>query len=272
MFDLHSHSNCSDGSETPESVVDLAKAAGLELFALTDHDCIEGVNPAMRYAKSVGLNMLTGVEMEASYSDILHILGLGMDIDDPAFVSLVAKQKAYREERNHKLDEKLCSLGMDVSGTLNRDAYCTTRANYAQALVAASFASNLDDAFDRILGRGCPAYIRQEHPSAQEIISTIHRAGGVAVIAHPMMMKCNPAALIADMARLGIWGVEAYHSTATAGESVVFSSLARTHGLYVTCGSDFHGSSRPDVKIGGYYRDCDELKRTQQELKRLFVN
>ncbi|MCH5278335.1 MAG: PHP domain-containing protein [Christensenellaceae bacterium] len=270
MFDLHSHSICSDGSETPEAVVSIALKAGADLFALTDHDCVDGVDAAMRHAANIGLPMLTGTETEAEYHSTLHILGLGMDIHEFGFEKLMKKQEQCREERNEKLEKRLREVGMDVSPTLERSMFCTTRANFAAALVKAGYAADMDDAFNRIVGKGGIAYIKQEHPSPKEIISAINNAGGVAVAAHPMKMQCDPRALIAELAELGLWGVEAYYYSATPGETRLFSSLARQHGLFVTCGSDFHGSRRPAAKIGCCYKECDDLKRTRAAINKRF--
>ena len=136
MYDLHTHSRCSDGSESPEHVAELAKAAGIELLALTDHDCVRGVPAALSRAAQLGLRMLPGVEAEADYADTLHILGIGQDIDAPCFQKLLAEQTALREERNRLLEIKLRKMGMDVSDYLIRSE-STTRANYAAALTAA---------------------------------------------------------------------------------------------------------------------------------------
>lgn len=270
MFDLHSHSICSDGSETPEAVIDIAFNAGADLFALTDHDCVGGVGSALRHAAKIGLSMLTGTETEAEYPSTLHILGLGMDINEVGLVKLMKTQEQYREDRNAKLEKKLREVGMDVSSVLERSAFCTTRANYAAALVKAGYALDMNDAFNRIVGRDGIAYIKQEHPSTKEIITAINNAGGVAVVAHPMKMQCDHRTLIAELAEFGLWGVEAYYPSATPGETRLFSSLARQFGLFVTCGSDFHGSRRPDAKIGCCYRECDDLKRTREELNKRF--
>ena len=104
MYDLHTHSRCSDGSESPEHVAELAKAAGIELLALTDHDCVRGVPAALSRAAQLGLRMLPGVEAKADYADTLHILGIGQDIDAPCFQKLLAEQTALREERNRLLE------------------------------------------------------------------------------------------------------------------------------------------------------------------------
>ena len=144
------------------------------------------------------------------------------------------------------------------------------RAHYAAALVEAGYAVDMNDAFNRLLGKNGIAYVKQEHPSAKEIISTINDAGGVCIVAHPMKTKCDANELINELAGLGLWGVEACYSTATEGETLLFTALAHEHGLFVTCGSDFHGKKRPNVSIGDGFRPCRELERTREELHRRF--
>ena len=270
MFDLHSHSYYSDGSDSPEKVLTLAKRAGAELFALTDHDCAAGIPEAVKYADEISLNFLPGIEIQAEYPEKLHILGLGMDIEDPQFVKLTEKLRVYREERNENLDKRLKELGMDVSGVLKKGIFSTSRVNYAQALVELGFARDITDAFRRIIGRYGTAAVSCRHTSMKEVLSTIRSAGGIAVLAHPMNMKCDHAALISELKELGLWGVEAYYYSASPGETEFFSSLAAENGLYVTCGSDYHGERRPLASIGCCYEDSDMLKRTREELNRLY--
>lgn len=249
MYDLHTHSRCSDGSESPEHVAELAKAAGIELLALTDHDCVRGVPAALSRAAQLGLRMLPGVEAEADYADKLHILGIGQDIDAPCFQKLLAEQTALREERNRLLEIKLRKMGMDVSDYLIRSE-STTRANYAAALTAAGHAENTADAFRRILNRDALADIKQKHPSPQAVIDAVTGAGGAAILAHPMLMKkCDPHELVRDLADKGIWGIEAFYGAATEGETRLFSSLSRDSTVAI-CGANFHGKSRPNAPIG----------------------
>ncbi|MBR6007088.1 MAG: PHP domain-containing protein [Clostridia bacterium] len=272
MYDLHTHSYCSDGTDSPELVAEKAAALGCTLFALTDHDTMSGVAAAKARAKELDLPFLTGCEIEAKYEDTLHILALGVDGENPALRELLTKKEINRIDRNRRLGERLAELGMDVSSALVESRGSTTRANYAAALVKLGYARDLADAFDRILKRGCPAYVSQEHPSPEEVIGTIHAAGGTAVIAHPMKMKkCDPGTLIADMARLGIDGVEAFYSTATEGQTKLFSSLAREHGLLVTCGSDYHGGMRSYAPLGGAWRVSADLVKSEKILLNRYV-
>ena len=161
-------------------------------------------------------------------------------------------------------------MGMDVSDYLIRSE-STTRANYAAALTAAGHAENTADAFRRILNSDALADIKQKHPSPQAVIDAVTGAGGAAILAHPMLMKkCDPHELVRDLADKGIWGIEAFYGAATEGETRLFSSLSREFGLFATCGSDFHGKSRPNAPIGSGWRSCAQLEAALSELCRRF--
>lgn len=266
MFDIHTHSYCSDGGDSPAELVEYAKAAGLDLFALSDHDTVSGLPEARKRADELRLKMINCCEIEADYADTLHLLAVGVDTENADFMALMEQKLRMRDERNALLSERLRELGMDVSGVLKPSRGATTRANYAQALVELGYAEDMNAAFRNILGRGCPAYIRQKHPSPEEVISIAEGAGGFTVIAHPMKMKVDPGELIADMKRLGVRGVEAFYGNATEGETRLFAALASRNGLLVTCGSDYHGARRPTTHIGKGWQENEELKRTEKML------
>ncbi len=266
MFDIHIHSCCSDGSETPERIAELAKEAGVSLFALTDHDCVSGVERAQRRAAELGVPMLPGAELEADYSEQLHLLCIGVAVNAPELREILQKQREIRNVRNLELLERLKRLGMDVSERLDRSAECVTRAHFAAALVKAGYVQSIDEAFRTVLGRGRPAYVPQKHVEAKTIIDAAVKAGGVCILAHPMKMNCCHSRLVAQLKEYGLWGVEAYYSSATRGQTQEFVSLARSFELAVTCGSDFHGASRPAAHIGGAWRACSELEKSQELL------
>lgn len=270
MYDLHTHSICSDGSDSPQKVAELAWEKGLDLLALTDHDCTDGVEAAMKRADELGLSMLAGAEMEASYRATLHLLTLGIDYRSNAFRHLVVAQDAFRLERNEKMERKLRKIGCNVSDFIDRRSKSITRFHYAAALVKAGYAESIDEAFKKYVGEGGTAYVKQERFSPEKVIRAANDAGGIVVIAHPMKMKCDPCELISEMKQKGVWGVEAYYSTATEGEIALFSSLARSNSLFVTCGSDYHGASRPKCEIGISYRDVRELASAREELNKVF--
>ena len=262
MFDLHTHSNLSDGTLPPDKLVETAKALGIRLLALTDHDTVAGIPAASTHAEKLGLPFLCGIELAAEHDERLHILGLGIDTDAHNLRDMVAIQAARRAERNEKTLKLLSDSGMDVTPFLKPTAGVVTRANIAAAMLEAGFCDSVADAFKRFIGRGCPFFVGYEYPSRRDVIETILSAGGLPVIAHPMKMKCDHRALIAELKQYGLWGVEAYYGGTDRASIEYFSSLAREYGLHITCGSDFHGANRPGIKLGCAFRECDELEET----------
>lgn len=270
MYDLHTHSDFSDGTLPPEKLIKAAKFSGLTLVALTDHDTAAGVHRAAAAARAEGVPFLAGVEMEAEYEDQLHILGLGIDPEAPHISALTAVQAKRREVRNARVLELLRRDGMDAEPYLRATQGTVTRANIARALVDGGFVQSINEAFARLLGRGRPYYVPQQHPKMTEVLEAIREAGGVSVLAHPMNMRCDHERLIAQMADCGLWGVEAYYGAASRPAVDFFRGLAKRFGLYTTCGSDFHGGNRPGISLGCAWRDEQELCLTERLLSERF--
>lgn len=266
MYDLHTHSNYSDGSYTPEELIVRSHNSELSLVALTDHDTVGGIPHAVEQAKQFNQPFICGVELEAEYSTELHILGLGIDIKNPRLTALMDEQAQSKEIRNTELIELLKRRGMDISETFRPSLGCTTRANIAVAMVEAGYVRNTGEAFGRFIGKDAPLYVPQKHPPIERVMEAIASAGGYAVIAHPMKMNCDHAALVHRLAGLGLWGIEAYYPRATEGQIRLFKSLARQYSLHITCGSDCHGTNRPGVELGCSWRDDPMLQDTLEEL------
>lgn len=267
MYDLHTHSNFSDGTLPPEKLIEEAKNAGLTMIALTDHDTAAGVPLARKAAEALDIPFLAGIEMEAEYADQLHILGLGVDPDSPMLAGLIGLQAERRCERNRRVLELLKADGMDVEPFLRPTAGTVTRANIARAMFDAGYCSSVGEAFKLWLGRGRQYYVPQPHPEMPEVLEAIKRAGGVSVLAHPMNMDCDHRALIESMKANGLWGVEAYYGSADRDTVEYFCSLAHEFRLRPTCGSDFHGDNRPGISLGCSYRAVSELNITEDLLR-----
>ena len=268
MYDLHTHSNFSDGTLPPEKLIEEAKARGLSLLALCDHDTVAGLPFAARAAKEVGLPFINGTVLEADFTAQLHILGLGVDPEGAKLKTLIAGFSERRAIRNEKLLQKLADGGMSVYDYLETTNGLPNKSNIAQAMVKAGYCGTVTEAFDRYLRRGRPFHVRQEYPSMPEVMEAIIDAGGLPVLAHPMKMDCDHRALVKDMTDHGLWGVEAYYSSATEEQTEFFRSLAREFGLHPTCGSDFHGPHRPEAQLGCAWRDVEELRETEEILKK----
>ena len=267
MYDLHTHSDFSDGTLPPEKLIEEAKRLGLSLFALTDHDTMGGVLRAADAAARLRVNFLPGIEISAEYPCELHILGLGVDPASPAVSRLARLQQKHRSERNARVIELLKAGGMDVSGLIEKAEGLVTKADIASAMAKAGFACSVNDAFARFLKKGRPFYSPMRHPSKEEAMDAIVSAGGVPVLAHPMKMDCDHRALLTELKDLGLWGIESYYSTAAPDQTAYFNALAEEFSLRPTCGSDFHGPHRPEAALGCAYADVPELALTEEKLK-----
>ena len=262
-FDLHLHSSCSDGSDTPTQVVDIAAARGITLLALTDHDNVLGIPEAMEAAEGIGIRLLPSIEMDAEWPHEMHILGLDIDIEEPRMKAALAIALKRRGLRNAEIVARLSRIGCDVSPYITGDIGAATRLNIAIALVKAGYASDTKDAFARYLRKGCPGFYTVERFTPEEIVRLILGAGGVPVWAHPMNGHADPHKIAPMLKAFGLMGMEGYHPSLSEGDSVVITSIARQMDLIVTCGSDFHGDHRPEVKPGQTWRDSALLRETR---------
>lgn len=262
-FDLHLHSDCSDGSDTPAEVVRAAFARGITLLALTDHDNVLGIPEALEEAELLGIRLLPSIEMDAEWQHEMHILGLDIDIDEPRMKEALITALERRGERNREIVARLARIGCDISPYLGGEIGAATRLNIALALVKGKYAANTKEAFAKYLRKGCPGFYTVERFSPEEIISLIRGAGGVPVWAHPMNGHADPHKVAPMLKEMGLLGMEGYHPSLSAGDSVVITSIARQMKLIVTCGSDYHGDHRPDVVPGQTWRDTALLAMTR---------
>ncbi len=253
-LDLHVHTTCSDGTQSPEDVVDLAVAGGLDVISITDHDNAEGVGPASKAARG-RLRVIPGVEMSSRWrGSSIHILGYFID---PASRPLTDHYRNLHERRHTRMVKIL--QGLATQGIrLPRDRVADqrasgsvpyTRPHLARALVRAGFARNVSDAFERLIGAHCPAYVEVASPSPEDVIHTIMGAGGVAVWAHPPIRHLD--ALLPTMIRAGLRGLEVFRLWPRAVQEVV-ADRARTTGLFATGGSDWHGRDE-DPALGSFF-------------------
>lgn len=266
-FDLHLHSNCSDGFDAPARVVEQAAECGVTLMALTDHDNVSGVIEAMHAGDRLGLRVLPAIEMDTEWSHELHILGLDIDIFEPELVRALEQARTRRGLRNNEIAERLKSAGYDILPFLNGGTEVATRLNIAIALVAGGFAESTRDAFVRFLRKGCPGYFAVERFTPEEVISLIRGAGGIPVWAHPMHGHPDVHVLTDQLKSLGLMGLEAYHPSMSEGEADVLVSIARQQKLLVTCGSDYHGANRPGVVPGQTWREHPVLRECRAVLE-----
>ena len=257
FVDLHVHSNASDGTFSPSQVVELAKNAGLDAFALTDHDTTAGVPKKLKKGRDLNIEVIPGIEVSSSFDGTeIHILGLFVNSDDPVLAAMLEKMRISRDRRNEKMLENLAADGISFT----KEELCgdnpdtiITRAHIAHALVAKGICSGTDQAFKKYLqygGRYCP---QKEHLSPEEVVKTLISNGAFVALAHPFQYKFGDKKteeLIAHMADLGMKGLEVYHSSNNKLESMKLQEMAVRHHLLPTGGSDFHGGNKPDISIG----------------------
>lgn len=238
--DLHTHSTCSDGALAPEEVVRIAAARGVRHLALTDHDTLAGVPAATAAAAEAGIELIPGIELTVWHHREVHLLAYFVDARNVELLETTERQRKARIERVHLICARLAELGapLDAEAVLASADGNVGRPHIARALVEAGHARTFDDAFRRFLGADASAYVAAERLEMADAIRIVHRAGGVAVIAHPGVEGLTEQ--VPEMARLGLDGVESEHPAHCARTARRFRSLARAHNLLISGGSDFH--------------------------------
>lgn len=279
--DLHVHSDKSDGSFSPAQLVDMAAAKGLCAFALTDHDTTAGVKEAVAAGAARGIEVIPGIEFSTEYNGKdIHIVGLFIDEDAPAFQRHLQKFVDSRIERNRKMCERLRADGIDISYEKLLAAYpgsVITRGHYARYLLEHGYVKSLPEAFDRYLGDHTKYFVPREKITPSDAVRLIRKVKGIPILAHPTLYHMGRdalALLIRTLKDAGLVGIEAIYSTHSAGEERQIRQLAAKYGLLISGGSDFHGKSKPGLEMGtGYGRlfiPEDVLLTLKEKRKELF--
>jgi hypothetical protein len=257
--DLHMHTTCSDGLHSPQDLVELAVNAGMKAIAIADHDNVDGIDIAMKTGDTLGVEVISAVELSSQwreYQDI-HLLGYGFDHHHAELNRQLADFRAFRAGRNQQIVEKVnrqlaeegrspldfLEIEKSAGGTIGRP-------HIALALRAAGHVVNHDEAFDRYL---VPNDVAKRFFPMEDAINLIHSAGGIAVLAHPPYVTRNHAeleTLIEEFVAMGLDGLEAYNNGVNQDGVYWLINLARRHQLIVTGGSDFHGNEGSTITIG----------------------
>jgi hypothetical protein len=262
-IDLHIHSTASDGTFTPAQLLAMAANLRLGAIAITDHDSIAGAREALLEGIPPELGFLTGVEISAepppSYpgSGSIHILGYGIRLDDPELNRALEKLQEARRNRNPEIIERLKKLGVAISmEEVEREAADgqAGRPHIAALLVKKGVAKSIDDAFDRFLSSGRPGYADKFRIECSHAITLINAAGGIPVLAHPCLLELETEdqleELLQEMTAMGLKGLEVYFTDHSPEQTRRFAELARRHELLMTGGTDFHGTTLPNVRMG----------------------
>lgn len=287
-IDLHVHSVFSDGSETTETLVRLAVEANLSAFALTDHDTTDGYKSLYEAASKHNaglpleeqLEVLPGVEISAAYKDKdIHILGLLVDPENTEFNSLLKSAEKERIARNIKMINNLKEAGLDISYddivALSPDSIIT-RAHFGKYLVDKKIVNDYPAAFEKYLGDDTPYYVARNFTSPKDAIEGIIKAGGIPVLAHPIIYRLpvpELESLVDNLISYGLRGIETIYSSHSKQDENYVRGLAKRKGLIITGGSDFHGKPKPAISIGVGrgnlnipYEVLEELRAEQRKL------
>ena len=245
--DLHIHTTASDGILSPEELVRKAVKIGLDIIAITDHDTIEGIPPAIKAAKEFPqLTVIPGIEISSEPQEgEAHILGYFLDYTNRKLVDTLNELRTARLERGRKMVSKLNELGMGIEWDRvqylgGEGAGSAGRPHIAQALLEAGYVSTMKEAFQKYIGRDRPAYVARKKVIPVEAIQLILEAEGVPVLAHPADIK-NLATFLTPLKQAGLKGLEVYYGGYHDTTVNNLLKLAREHGLVITGGSDYHG-------------------------------
>jgi 3',5'-nucleoside bisphosphate phosphatase len=254
-IDLHLHTTASDGQCTPAALVSLAAQAGLSGMVVTDHDTVAGLSDARAEAARCGIEFVPGIEVTAvEDGQDVHVLGYFIDPDDGALATFLAAQRESRVERVRAIGARLASLGRPIdtdailAGVDREGGRSVGRPQVARAMIAAGHAADMQEVFDRWLGRGGPAFVRRRGPSPEAVIDIIHRAGGLVSLAHPGRTGIDDR--IPAFREAGLDALEVHHTDHDAALVAHYGTLASRLGLLHTGGSDFHGDLRLAVRPG----------------------
>jgi hypothetical protein len=268
--DLHLHTQFSDGTFTPEELVLRAQNAGLACIALTDHDTVEGCARAAAACAAVKMEFIPGAELTAEHEDTeVHILGYFLDAQNQVLLDRIAKFQAVRQNRIREMVAALNKLGIPLKAeAVFALANCKSpgRPHVARALVKEKLIGNLDEAFEKYLKKGRPAWVPKTKMSALEGVELIHQAGGLAVMAHPGLNRTDE--IIPGLVQAGLDGIECFHTKHSTVMTERYLEFAEKYKLLVTGGSDCHGFSKSKPLIGTVrlpYEHVQKLKAKHAE-------
>jgi predicted metal-dependent phosphoesterase TrpH len=250
--DLHLHTNFSDGTFTPEELVLHAQKAGLACIAVTDHDSVEAGARAAAACAAVNMEFIPGTELTAEQDDTeLHVLGYFLDTNNEKLLAEIAKFQIVRQNRIHQMVACINEMGVPLRAeSVFALANCKSpgRPHVARAMVKEGLVRNLDEAFERFLKKGRPAWVPKSKISALDAIELVHQAGGLAIMAHPGLNRTDN--IIPGLVDAGLDGIECFHTKHSTAMSERYLEIADKYHLLVTGGSDCHGFSKGKPLIG----------------------
>lgn len=257
-IDLHAHTIHSDGTLTPTALVRLADEVGLSMLAVTDHDTTSGLEEARDEGRRTGIEVIAGCEVSTRIdAGNVHVLGLGFDPSHAGFQRFLAQVRERRDERNVRMLERLAQVGAPITmEEVRKHAHgrIVARPHIGRALVERGYVRDLREAFTQYLKDGGRAYVEVVAPHPTEAVKAIREAGGAAVLAHPGQIRLTGReaydAFLRELVAAGLAGMEVWHPSHDSDDRAMFLALATQHGLVPSGGSDFHGETKPHIKLG----------------------
>ncbi len=264
--DLHIHTDYSDGTISPEKVVEEALKLNLQTIAITDHDSIDAIQIAQATCNGKGINIIPAIELSSYYGPTdIHILGYFIDIKNNALLGKLAELRFERVERIKKITKKLNNLGVNINPQEVFDIAgkgSPGRMHVAEALCKRGYCSNIQESFQRYLADECPAYVPKLTLMLEDAIELINSSGGISVYSHPGTTKRDE--LIPKMVEYGLQGIEVYYPTHLPEDIARYLKLAKEYDLVVTGGSDYHGGRRSYIGLGGITVDDDIVEKIKK--------
>ena len=256
-IDLHTHSHYSDGLLSPKEIARKAVNAGCNFFSLTDHDTLDGLEEAKKYAESFSLTFINGVEISALHnSQSIHIVGLGINPNEKLLIDGLKKNNQFRVDRAKKISEGLGRVGItrayEKARALSKTDYIT-RTHFAQMLIKENICPNMSSVFKKYMTGKKPGAVKGEWASSFEVINWIHQAGGLAILAHPLRYKMTLTKLkklVKDLKLLMLDGIEIVNSFSSAEDIAISKMIADENELLYSGGSDFHGWAGQTIELG----------------------
>jgi hypothetical protein len=271
--DLHIHTTFSDGSFSPPEIVDKAIDKDFNTIAISDHDTMDGIKPALEYAADKDIEVIPAIEFSTFRGKAeIHVLGYFIDYENEALKDKVRKIYDARKLRAQKMVELLNKEGLDITFNevreLAGDDYIG-RPHIAKTMVQKGYIDEMGDAFtDQYIGNGGKAYVKKYKISPEEAIELILNSGGVPVLAHPIFINHGQPLREDDIFKLkehGLLGVEVFHSKHTEENSKYYKKIAEKLNLLITGGSDFHGENSPGVYLGDIRLSDEHVKKLKEQ-------
>jgi predicted metal-dependent phosphoesterase TrpH len=277
ICDLHLHTKASDGTYTPAELVMHARENGLTGIAITDHDTIDGIEEALEAGQNLNYKVIAGTEISVEFKPEMHLLAYFFDEKYKNLEPVLKELRSYRNERNPRIIKRLNELGIDITmEEVIEEAgeKVIGRPHMANILIRKGHAKDINQAFKKYLAPGGMAYFKKEKLTPKEGVTEIVKAGGIPVLAHPKHLNISEKELdtvISELVQYGLRGIECYYVDNTAEETGYHLRLAKKYSLLVTGGTDFHGATKPLIKIGTGYGNLKVPATIIKELEDFYI-